>query len=216
MSDQIFVSHSQEDEDLLLELDKVFGKVGLKQYRASFEDQMPPVSQNLNNEITRSVGMFVVLGRRAQAKTHTMIWIGWEAGVAIHSGIPVWIVEDIHSEVTEPIPSFTDYVLWDSDKDEQKRILRDVLEEEFVERDVPRQQSGFQILDTLNRGWGSSRNSAKPRNSKVTDKMAGVQCPYDDCGEIYTIRFEDAGEFNCPSCRQAISIEEHDDLYDDF
>lgn len=204
MADQIFISHSREDTELLDELDRVFGKVGLKQYRASFEDQTPPVSEDLQNQINSSVGMFVVLGRRAQAKTHTMIWIGWESGVAIQSGIPVWILEDVQSNVKEPIPSFTDYVLWNSRDEAQKRLLRDIIEEEFVQSN-PSSPSEYWTPKTKDSGWGGmSRNSANVRESEVSNEVRGINCPYDGCGEPFTIRFTGPSEFNCPSCRQPI------------
>ncbi len=214
MSDQIFISHSREDKDLLDELDRVFGKVGLKQYRASFEDQSPAVSEDLKSQINDSVGMFVVLGRRAQAKTHTMIWIGWEAGIAIQAGIPVWILEDMQSNVTQPIPSFTDYVLWNSQENKQKRILRDVIENEFVNsrsRDVT-EYFEPQTKDS-NSLVGQNRNNANVRNSQVNKETQGIRCPYDDCGEKFVIRFEGPSEFNCPSCRQAVVLEEESDPY---
>lgn len=207
MAEQIFISHSREDTELLDELDRVFGKVGLKQYRASFEDQTPPVSENLKAEIRNSVGMFVVLGRRAQAKTHTMIWIGWEAGIATEAGIPIWILEDVQSNVKQPIPSFTDYVLWNSRSDEQKRLLRDVIETEFVDGNLP---TPTEVVspETKDGGWvGSSRNTANVMESEVTDEVRKFTCPYDNCGEEYVIRFSGPSEFNCPSCRQTVVLE---------
>lgn len=209
MADQIFISHSREDTDLLDELDRVFGKVGLKQYRASFEDQIPPVSKNLKNQINESRGMFVVLGRRAQAQTHTMIWIGWEAGIAIQAGIPVWIVNDIKSNVELPIPSFTDYVLWDSQDDEQKRTLRDVIHSEFVDGE-PSSPSDYEKPGKVEEGIGftSNRNRANVRESWVVSHLRGIECPYEGCGERYAIRFEGPIEFNCPACRRAIILDD--------
>jgi hypothetical protein len=219
MKDQIFVSHSKDDEELLHELDKVFGKVGLKQYRASFEDQEPPVSQELKDQINDSVAMFVVLGRRAQSQTHTMIWIGWEAGVAIQAGIPVWILEDIQSKVEEPIPSFTDYVLWDSRDDDQKRVLRDLIENKFVRGDS-QEPSGNFTLEKATTGIqipGQNRyrrNTASVSESEVSEVFLGVRCPYESCGEEYTIRFVGPNGFNCPSCRKAVKIRDQDDSRD--
>lgn len=206
MSDQIFISHSKDDEELLNELDRVFGKVGLKQYRASFEDQTPPVSEELKEQINNSVGVFVVLGRKAQAKTHTMIWIGWEAGIAIESGLPVWILEDVKSDVKQPIPSFTDYILWDSRSTDQKRVLRDIIEEEFV-RANNTTPTNYQEPDQKESRWMSPRNDASFRESEVSEKVQGIECPYEDCGQKFSIRFEGPSEFNCPSCRQAIVLE---------
>lgn len=210
MPDQIFISHSREDGDLLDELDRVFGKVGLKQYRASFEDQIPPVSETLKSEINRSVGMFVVLGRRAQAKTHTMIWIGWEAGIAIQSGIPVWILEDVKSNVKQPIPSFTDYVLWNSQEGDQKRTLRDIIEKEFVVGDSTKPSEQIEPKAEETRFGNSRRNNANVRNSTVCETVRNLSCPYESCGEEFNIRFEDTTKFNCPSCRQTVILEESD------
>ena len=207
MPDQIFISHSREDEDLLDELDRVFGKVGAKQYRASFEDQNPPVSQTLKREINQSAGMFVVLGRRAQAKTHTMIWIGWEAGIAIQSGIPVWILEDVQSKVKQPIPSFTDHVLWDSQDSEQKRTLRDIIEREFVVGDTTTPSTKIEPQTSETGFRNTNRNGATVRDSTVSETVRSLSCPYESCGEEFNIRFEDVNKFNCPSCRQVIVLE---------
>lgn len=206
MSEQIFVSHSKDDEKLLQKLDQVFGKVGLKQYRASFEDQVPPVSEELKDQINNSAAVFVVLGRKAQAKTHTMIWIGWEAGIAIQSDLPVWILEDVQSDVTQPIPSFTDYILWDSREVEQKRILRDIIAEEFIQsnRTTPSKYTNPNQKEVR---WGDSRNKAYVSESRVSKKTWGIQCPYANCGQKFTIRFEGPNEFNCPSCRQTITLD---------
>ena len=206
MPDQIFISHSRDDTNLLDELDRVFGKAGLKQYRASFEDQAPPVSEDLKTQINQSVAMFVVLGRQAQAKTHTMIWIGWEAGIAVQSGIPVWILEDIQARVTQPIPSLSDFVLWDSRDKNQHRILRDILELEFIRGENATPEIFYTPPKKNTHSWSGShsRNNASYRNSEVSEKTRGVICPYESCGERYLIRFEGVADFNCPSCRQTV------------
>lgn len=207
MSNQIFIAHSKDDRELLIELRQVFSRSETKAYEASFEDQSKPVSKDLMDEINKSRAMFVVLGPNAQEEIHTMIWIGWEAGIATKLNIPVWILEDIESQATMPIPSFTDYLLWDSSDETQHRILRDVIESEIGGDE----QTKSPIRSNLYKWSGhnheeSLRNKEIESGSKPILRPKEVQCPYSSCGESFTLWFEGPDEFNCPACRRVVSI----------
>lgn len=201
--DQIFISHSKDDTDLLDELDRVFGKTGTKQYRASFEDQSAPVSEDLAEEINDSRAMFVVLGPNAHAKEHTKIWIGWEVGIAVQRNIPVWIIEDISSQARMPIPGVTDYIMWNSDHGVDRRMFRDIIESEFglqnqTYSEVALAAEGLENPERNTDIEGSVELRSQPRYTK---------CPYSECGERFKIWIKGTENINCPSCRKSFNLD---------
>lgn len=204
MASQVFISHSRKDEEHLLQLDRVFGKAEIGQYRANFEDQSPPVSEDLKQEINRSRAMFVVLGPNAEAATHTMIWIGWEAGIATQQGIPVWILEDVHSKVEMPIPSLTHYVFWNSKEESQQKLLRDLIESRLgrvkVAKVSPRKYRETELPEDF------ERNKDITGELALTSDPNLIRCPEEGCGEEYYLFFDEPKEFNCPSCRYSIRL----------
>jgi hypothetical protein len=199
---QIFISHSQHDQDLLDQLNRVFGNSNISQYKASFEDQEEPVSESLRNEIRKSQAMFVVLGPHAQKREHTKIWIGWEAGIAAQLGKPIWILEDVNTQVQMPIPSFSDYILWDSTDSSQHRNLRDLMESEFGLRDATDENR----VRVHSSDHDQHRNVNIEEDSEVILQPTRLTCPYGTCGEHFRIWFEVPERFNCPSCKQVIKI----------
>lgn len=205
---QVFISHSQDDQDLLDVLNRVFGNSSISQYRASFEDQSDPVSDHLMEEIKKSRAMFVVLGPQAQKQEHTKIWIGWEAGIAAQLGKPIWILEDINSQIEMPIPSFSDYILWDSSDDDEHRVLRDVMESEFGFRDETEEPSRANISSDYDAG----RNISINEDCEIRHQPVSITCPYDSCGERFRIWFRGPDRFNCPACARVINATSYSDM----
>lgn len=200
--DQIFISHSQKDDGLLRQLDSVFGNSGVSQYKASFEKQQPPVSEALRMEIEESSALFVLLGPNACSLQHTKVWIGWEVGVASECRIPIWVLEDVNTQIEMAVPSFSNYILWDSSDRSQQRNLRDILESEYSNRDAVEDQTIRGYKTNYNR----SRNVQIADDSELILSPTYMSCPYDSCGEHFRIWFEGPEEFNCPACAQVISI----------
>lgn len=202
MTGQIFISHSRHDEKLLEELDRVFGPAGVGQYRANITNQSPPVSEDLKEEIRQSIGVFVLLGPEAEARAHTKSWIAWEAGVAAQLEQPIWILEDVKSTVKMPIPSFTDYVLWDSTEESKRKKLRDILKSEFInEGDDPVVE-----LTGLVEHPDGARGPQVHHHAELSMNPRMTSCPYRNCGEEFKIWFEEPATFNCPSCRRILRV----------
>lgn len=205
MTQQIFISHSKDERELLNELEGIFSKAGIKQYIASFEDQAPPVSENIKKQINRSRAMMVVLGPEAYSNDVTKIWIAWEAGIALQHEIPIWIFEDVNSQVEMFIPNFTNYVLYDSTVDGQKRRLRDIMEQDYgLSRPHPLDYLPMKI--ETEKLPSEDRNIEINENSKVSVQPYSVECPYDECGIGFNIWFKGPKKINCPSCRKPFDI----------
>ena len=205
---QVFISHSQDDEDLLDVLNIVFGNSSISQYRASFEQQSDPVSEHLLEEIKKSRAMFVVLGPQAQKQEHTKIWIGWEAGIAAELGIPIWILEDINTQIKMPIPSFSDYVLWDSSNEDEHRVLRNILESELGFRDETEEPSSANISSDHEAG----RNISVDEDCEIRNQPVLITCPYDNCGERFRKWFRGPRRFNCPACARVINALPYEEM----
>jgi hypothetical protein len=146
--------------------------------------------------------MFVVLGPHAQKQEHTKIWIGWEAGVAAQLGKPIWILEDVNTQVQMPIPSFSDYILWDSTDSSQHQDLRDLMESEFGLREATEENR----VRVHSSNHDLNRNVNIEGDSEIELRPSNLVCPYETCGERFRIWFKGPERFNCPSCRQVISI----------
>lgn len=201
---QIFFAHSKDDRELLDELAIPFAHTDISQFQAGFEDIEEPVSESIKEQIQNSRALFVILGENAQEKQHTKIWIAWEVGIAIQNQIDVWVLNDINWPIRMPIPSITDYLLWDREDEDQKRDLRDMLENEFVDGDMsPPRKLG---LDTTeNPTFGNNRNRrVRGQTELLIKKPIEVECPYEGCGEQFRLRFEGVEQFNCPACRRGL------------
>lgn len=203
---QIFISHSKDDDELIQAINEIFGNSSIRQHRASFERHSTPISGDLKKEINESSGLFVVLGRNAQIRQHTMIWIGWEVGIATQLEIPVWIMEDVNSQLENPIPSFTDYVLWDSREEDHRRKLRNIIETKFIDEQIERPDHDLILEKGSGNVFGNVRNFARPIGPSIADSPKVATCPWESCGENFRIRFNDIQSFNCPACRKQISI----------
>lgn len=201
MPQQIFISHSKADKNLLDELAIPFANTSVKRFIAGFEDLEKPVNEYLQKEIRQSRAIFVVLGPNARAKEHTKLWIAWEVGIATQFNIDVWVFEDVNSPVHMPIPSLTDYLLWDSKNDQQKRELRDILENEFLQYEG-QSRAGHYRLESAKEG---KRNVAVEDRTDLLEAPITVICPYDGCGAEFNVRFDGVPHFNCPVCRQAVT-----------
>lgn len=206
MPQQVFISHSKRDEDLLSELRRVFSSANIKAYEASFEDQVPPVSETLKTEINDSQALLLLLGPEADGREVTMIWIGWEAGIALQQGIPVWVLEDVNAQVEMPIPSLTHYLLWDSSNPDQQKTFRNIIKAQIGDSNQTSQvihrpaQGVAQPLPEL------VRNAEIGGTPEVSSAPYEIYCPYDSCGERFLIWCGLHEALNCPACRQPIEL----------
>lgn len=201
MANQIFISHSKANKDLLDELAIPFANAGVKRFIAGFEDIEEPANETIQEKIQRSCAIFVVIGPNAKEREHTKLWIAWEVGIATQSNKDVWVLEDINSPVHMPIPSLSNYLLWDSKDGQQKRELRDLIETEFDYGPQDRVRSA--VLRPTKDG---KRDVPVEGENTLSETPRGTECPHGGCGATFNLRFQGVSQFNCPVCRRAVTV----------
>jgi hypothetical protein len=214
MTEQIFLSHSKDDNKQLNAIDATFGKSLLKTYQANFENQNIPVSQDIKKEIEKSKVMVVLLGPNAQAKEVTKIWISWEIGLMIQQGKPVWVLEDYRSKVDMPVPDLTHYLIWDIENTDHRKFLRDIMEGLYVSQTVDQLKNLAEVVgESLNRTMYHGRSPRVRRNKTKDELFDTIECPYVGnqggdriCGQTFKLVNQELDKITCPSCRQPIRI----------
>lgn len=81
---QIFISHSQRDEDLRNFFSNAFAGTKVKAIFEEFEKILRGrvTSEHVAKDIEDSKAIFVVLSQKVQDIPHTRDWVIWETGVA--------------------------------------------------------------------------------------------------------------------------------------
>lgn len=203
MSSQIFLSHSRHDEELLNAVADVFSKSGLKSYKAGFEQLGSPPSKTLKKEIENSVAMIVILGENADQRHYTKTWMAWEIGIATEVGIPIWVMEDVNRSVDMVVPYLTDYWLWDSNDEEQRRELRDVIDGKYRLSNRILESIG----DALREQRNQNRRIAGLDPEEKEERGQKIKCPHERCGLKFRLRSMVPSTFDCPACRKEISLQ---------
>lgn len=211
MPNQVFISHSKRDRDLVQGISEVFSRTNLRMITEEFEDLNAPASDDINRDIEGSVALLLLLGPNAQNLTredlgHTRDWIAWELGVASNTNpsTPIWLFEDLDHPAEMAIPHLTDYVLWSSNDEEQWRELRDLIEAEYV---TPNQQAlrGAIIGTIVGYALGGSEGALAGGIGGVvlggTKQTASprVECP--NCHQTFRVRTQ-VEQLVCPTCRE--------------
>jgi hypothetical protein len=111
---QIFVSHSKEDKEIRLFFGDIFGKTRVEAQFVEYEKYQPPAWNYIQQEINKSVALFVLLGPNVEQLAHTQVWIGSETG-AVPSGKEVWVFEHLEQICNVPIPNMHHYMLYNYD-----------------------------------------------------------------------------------------------------
>ena len=80
---QIFVSHSQRDEDLKNFFSNAFAPTNVRAIYEEFEKIIRGgvTSEQIARDIENSRAVFVILSQNVQNIPHTRDWVVWEAGV---------------------------------------------------------------------------------------------------------------------------------------
>lgn len=181
---QIFVSHSQYDNDIRASFDTVFARTGVKSKCMEFEQIYPPAWQEIKNQITASEAVFLLLGPNIRISTHTQNWVAFEVGLACALGKDVWVFEQYGSCIEFPIPYLTDYSLYDF-----------------------RDPSHFKYTRGIIEGYGKPLSIfplGDPRTKRNISRGIPVECTYENCKSKYFLH-TNIESFNCPSCRQPLS-----------
>ena len=183
---QIFVSHTQKDEDFCDAFDRVCARVGIKAFRSEFESIEPPSWKIIKNAIDNSVALFFLVGKELVSSqlqkesqwVHTQNWISYEIGLACQKNIDVWsICDDV--AINFPMPYINNYCTISVKKKDAFNYMKSVLEE-----------------------YVNGRNFSYPSIHTPTGKSRGVVCPYADCKMEFSLHviLEPNAQIVCPQC----------------
>ena len=96
---QIFVSHSQDDENLKGYFNKIFASSPVKAVYEEYEQLISGdvTVEKIKQDIDTSNAVFVLLSENVERKPHTRDWIAFEAGYASGKRKEVWVFEPAYN-----------------------------------------------------------------------------------------------------------------------
>lgn len=109
---QIFISHSKLDTKINEFFAGIFGRTNVRGKWVEYDKFQVPPWQYIEQEITKSTTLFVLLGPNVELLAHTKVWIGSETG-AVPPGKAVWVFENHQHTCNIPIPNVHHYMLYD-------------------------------------------------------------------------------------------------------
>ena len=122
---QIFVSHSQKDQDIIHFFLEAFAGTKVKPHLEELEKEVPTgvTAQKITSDIQLSNAVFVLLSETVEKLPHTRDWINWECGTA--NSKEIWVFEPAESlgRVRVVIPRFNHYVLFERTPEWRKYLL---------------------------------------------------------------------------------------------
>lgn len=181
---QIFISHSQYDEDIRKYFDEVFAGTTVRAVRLEFERYKNPPSKFVLKQIGKSDAIFVLLGPKITLKPATQSWVGFETGVAagMREPCPIWVFEPTqYAPVPFPVPFLHHYVLYDMGSQEDREYIKSIV-------------AGHRFASII----PVTKSILAPRGRRVT-------CPHEGCGMSYNLHTP-IDEIHCPTCRQKITF----------
>ncbi len=206
MGNQIFLSHSKRDIELVNPIAQVFASTNLKLVMENFEGVANPPASEIQEDIEDSKALFVLLGPNTLYHEHTQNWIAWECGVAAQAGLPIWVFEDTNNPVDFPIPQLTNYLIFDSKDMSDLQAIRSIVIEEFEVSNVP--LAGVLVGGVLGEaiapggGWkvGSLLGAIFDTKEK---NILGYDIICQHCNQNFFLH-SDVDTLKCPSCRKII------------
>lgn len=182
-SKQIFVSHSQHDEDMRVSFDTAFARTGVISKCMEFENMEPPQWEKISKEIQNSEATFLLLGPNVKRSEHTQNWIAFEVGLSCAFNKRVWVFEQTSSTVDFPIPYVTDYMFYENLEDKDYfNYVRSIIE-------------GYRFKSLVH--WAESKEI---RHEIPQGKS--IKCPR--CQSKFALHAIRSILFYCPSCRHQI------------
>lgn len=215
MTQRIFISHSKEDRQLIEAISQVFVRTGLSMITEYFENLGAPAADQIKQDIANSKAVVVLLGPGVEKKGHTMSWVAWEVGVASQAGKDIWVLEDMNSPSSVSLPNLTDYVVWNSEDENQLRELRDIMKDEFGSSQGGKALGGAILGGLLGHVFtpgpagtalGAILGASLAQQNQ--EKPPQIECPH--CFQTFNLR-TNISEFKCPTCRKSIKVERKQD-----
>lgn len=114
---QIFISHSQRDEDIKDLFLRAFRGTGVTDIYQEYEDAPPTgvTAEIIERNIEASSALFVLLSERVQGLQHTRDWILFECGLAKNKSIWVFEPYELYGRITVTMLRFNHYVRFRND-----------------------------------------------------------------------------------------------------
>jgi hypothetical protein len=204
---QIFISHSARDEGLKNFFNKAFATSAVNAKYEEIEQLYNGTitTQQIEQDITFSSAVFVLLSRNVDSLPHTRDWIGHEVGFSkgTHGGNKdVWVFEHIADagQLTKVIPNFDHYVIYDT-SDTALVYLKAIVES----------YDDGRVLRNIAVGTGLGAMLGKPLigagasliySNLSTGRPTGIEiiCA---CSLKYRIHLpEQLTKYRCPKCRE--------------
>lgn len=214
---QIFVAHSQRDENLRNFFLKCFAVTNVKGVFEEFEKILTSriiTSKKIKEDIENSNAVFVILSESVQNIPHTRDWIVWEAGASKNKDI--WIFEHYQQlcRISVIIPYFRHYIIFDTN-DIFFNYIRKIIES---------YDDSHKLLMVLSILTGAAIGAAAAKKNKLEGAIVGgavgtlgaiaimsnkpkerpmgewVIC---ECGSSYNIHIPlGISKFRCPACNR--------------
>jgi len=212
---QIFVSHSQKDENLRDFFSNAFAGTKVKAVFEEFEKIFVGkiTSDHIARDIENSKAVFVILSQNVQDIPYTRDWVVWEIGVAKNRDI--WVFEPISQlgRISVVTPYLRHYVIFDT-KDDWLDYIRRIIEsydDSHVLPTVLATTLTGTALGTLVRHPGLGVVAGTLTGIMISDKSKerptgiGVECC--NCSSSYNIHIpQGLNIFRCPVCNTYLEI----------
>jgi len=185
IEDNIFVSHSKKDKEMVNSFDHIFARTTVEAVCMEFEKMGLPEWKDIRKKIVNSLATFVFLSKNITESVYTQNWIAFEIGISCSFDKEVWVFKRNDAEIKFPIPYVTNYLIY---KD---------IENPYV----------FNYIRQIIEGYQDKDRTFKDVNSPDIDIPKGkkLDCPNCQKGFNYhSPEFFDV--INCPLCLGLIKI----------
>jgi hypothetical protein len=180
----IFVSHSSRDTNGIEFVRSLCTATGVRAHFYSWDGTAPPHGTTIKERIGQSDSLLVLLSPQLEDSHASIAWVGFEVGVAIGLGRPVWVLErQIGSGhpgiVRVPVPGLTGYL-------ERPGSL-----------DTAQTEPYYSLV-----AQGGKGTPVHPKGGTIRR----MTCPRDDCQSEY-YEYHVGPLVVCPICRKEIRTE---------
>lgn len=202
---QIFISHSQRDEDIKNLFLRAFRGSGVTDLYREYEDAPPTgvKAEDITRDIEFSSAVFVLLSETVESLPHTRDWILFECGVAAAKQKPVWVFEPYSSfgRITIAIPRFDQYVRF-NDNDIWRQYIHQIA---ASHNDNPMlARIGLAMLGGWLFGWAAAIGVFLVSQAvfKSAERPVGYSTSCPTCGRMFVAHLPyESDAFRCPNCR---------------
>ena len=218
---QIFISHSQKDEELLGIFKNAFVGTNVK---AIFESLEKIVKGNISSDqikmdIENSRAIFVILSQNVEKIPYTRDWVVWETGVAKNKDIWVFEPHSQYGQISVITPFIRHYVVFGVSDDWLcyiRRIIESYDDSQALPTAVVTGGLGVVIGSSLSEegdssgavlgGSGGAILGAMLSNkSKYCPRGLPIECI--NCNSVYSVHLSQGiNTIRCPVCNTALEI----------